>query len=143
MGGCLPLAESVPFLPITEALYGLSPGGPPPALDRCAAHVRTELGRLMPGWSDTAVPEPSAEWARAAEFAPNEHFCQANLYLSLAISVTEALRPAKPHENRATIAAVGSGKVERLLKQSRPYICLIRSVRVGRISGRLCLLWER
>jgi hypothetical protein len=64
-------------------------------------------------------------------------------HLSFAISVTEALRPAKRHENRATIAAAGSGKVERLLERSRPYICLIWSVRVGRISGRLCLLWER
>jgi hypothetical protein len=34
------------------------------------------------------------------------------------------------------IAAAGSGEVERLLERARPYICLIRSVRVGRISGR-------
>jgi G6PDH family F420-dependent oxidoreductase len=37
----------------------------------------------------------------------------------------------------------GSGKVERLLKRSRLYICLIRRVRVGRISGRLCLFWKQ
>ncbi|REG00935.1 regulatory LuxR family protein [Asanoa ferruginea] len=51
-GNCLPLSESVPFLPVTEALRSLDPS----ALARCAPHVRSELVRLMPDWGTERDP---------------------------------------------------------------------------------------
>jgi DNA-binding CsgD family transcriptional regulator len=76
-GGCLPLSESVPFLPIAEALRGLGPAGAkpggPPVLDRCAPQVRAELARLVPGWgTTTAAPDEAGAiegWQRARLFA--------------------------------------------------------------------------
>ena len=51
-GGCLPLATSVPFLPVAEAFAGLSTGQRrrrlDEALDRSAPFVRQELARLVP-----------------------------------------------------------------------------------------------
>ena len=52
----------------------------------------------------------------------------------------KAVEAYRSGQDLKVVAVAGSGKVERLLERSRPYICLIRSVRVGRISGRLCLL---
>jgi predicted ATPase len=75
-GGCLPLSDSVPFLPITQALHGLgAAGGPPvgpPVLQRCAPQVRLELARLMPGWGDSAPPDGHGRdegWQRGRLFA--------------------------------------------------------------------------
>jgi predicted ATPase len=70
-GRCLPLAESVPFLPVTEVLHELSPHGPPPALDRCAGHVHAELARLMPDWGEAEADRaaPPSGWARGRLFA--------------------------------------------------------------------------
>src|SRR5207302_201064 len=60
LGACLPLTDSVPFLPVTEALRGLGAAdgrpGPPAVLERCEPRVRAEMARLIPGWSST--PEP-------------------------------------------------------------------------------------
>jgi DNA-binding CsgD family transcriptional regulator len=57
VGFCLPLTDSVPFLPVTEALRALgSAGGIPVApavLERCEPHVRSELARLIPVWGLT------------------------------------------------------------------------------------------
>lgn len=62
-GGCLPLTDSVPFLPVTEALRGLNPaGGPPSALEQCTSSVRAELSLLMPEWSTDPAPG-GREWA--------------------------------------------------------------------------------
>ena len=51
-GGCLPLAEKLPLLPITDALSELSrlDGGGPfgAALDAAPAYVRPEVSRLLP-----------------------------------------------------------------------------------------------
>jgi DNA-binding CsgD family transcriptional regulator len=75
LGACLPLTDSVPFLPITEALRGLrSAGGkpgPPEVLERCAPHVRAELVRLIPGWSASpqpGTPGPVEGWQRGRLF---------------------------------------------------------------------------
>src|SRR4051812_26872863 len=59
-GHCLPLTDSVPFLPLIEALRSLgSVDGKavlPAVLTRCAPHVRIELARLIPGWAASPVP---------------------------------------------------------------------------------------
>src|SRR6201988_4609626 len=53
------------------------------------------------------------------------------------IDVIEGLRPAKAHENplRVKIGLARSGEIAGALETSRPYRCLIRSVRVARIIG--------
>jgi DNA-binding CsgD family transcriptional regulator/tetratricopeptide (TPR) repeat protein len=63
-GGCLPLASTLPFLPITEALHGLDPA----LLDRCAPYVRSEVARLMPAWG-TAPDSPIDGWEQGRLFA--------------------------------------------------------------------------
>jgi len=67
MGGCLPLTDSVPFLPLTESLRDL--GTAPAALDRCAPHVRLELARLVPGWSAATPPGSLEGWERGRLFS--------------------------------------------------------------------------
>ena len=74
-GGCLPLSESLPLLPVAEALRGLDgadrPGGPS-VLRGCAPHVRSEVARLVPGWGTGPPPdEPGAVegWQRGRLFA--------------------------------------------------------------------------
>jgi DNA-binding CsgD family transcriptional regulator len=64
-GGCLPLAETVPFLPITEALRGLDDR----VLEHCPAHVRDAVARIMPGWSDVSASGPLGGWERGRLFA--------------------------------------------------------------------------
>ena len=75
-GSCLPLTDSVPFLPLSEALRSLgSIGGQavaPAVLTRCAPHVRSELARLIPDWSPSptlAHQDPVQGWQRGRLFA--------------------------------------------------------------------------
>jgi DNA-binding CsgD family transcriptional regulator/tetratricopeptide (TPR) repeat protein len=80
-GNCLPLTDSVPFLPVTEALRTLGRVDgttvPPPVLQRCAPDVRAELARLVPGWGPAPAPagrEPDEHdlvegWRRGRLFA--------------------------------------------------------------------------
>jgi hypothetical protein len=53
-----------------------------------------------------------------------------------------AQRPRKVHEN-GKIGTVRSEEIEYSMEKSRPFYCLIRSVRVERIIGRCLPLWER
>ncbi len=76
LGSCLPLTDSVPFLPLTEALRGLGPAGgkPGPAdvLERCEPHVRAELARLVPGWNPAPQPAERGSvegWQRGRLFS--------------------------------------------------------------------------
>jgi DNA-binding CsgD family transcriptional regulator len=60
-GGCLPLAEKLPLLPVAQALGELSrrEGGRPlaQALDGCPPYVRTEVARLVPGLGPDGLAE--------------------------------------------------------------------------------------
>jgi DNA-binding CsgD family transcriptional regulator len=69
-GNCLPLTESVPFLPLSEALRAL--GTAPAVLTRCAPYVRSELARLIPDWaafSTSAEHDPAHGLHRGRLFA--------------------------------------------------------------------------
>src|SRR6266508_3529569 len=72
-GACLPLTDSVPFLPIIEAVRGLGlAGGKPGVLERCDPHVRAELARLVPSWSaspGSAEPGSVEGWQRGRLFS--------------------------------------------------------------------------
>jgi len=65
-GGCLPLTQKLPLLPVADALGELASlaGGAPfeAALNAAPAYVRPELARLLPRLADgdRAVAEPSA-----------------------------------------------------------------------------------
>jgi hypothetical protein len=56
-GNCLPLSDSVPFLPLTEALRALGSDGGTVVRQRCAPSVRAELARLIPGWAAGPVDQ--------------------------------------------------------------------------------------
>jgi DNA-binding CsgD family transcriptional regulator/tetratricopeptide (TPR) repeat protein len=66
-GGCLPLAEKLPLLPVADALGELSrmDGGGPfeSALEAAPAYVRPEVARLLPrlGGAEADAPAPPAE----------------------------------------------------------------------------------
>jgi DNA-binding CsgD family transcriptional regulator len=70
-GDCLPLTDSVPFLPVMEALRGLA-AARPAVRERCAPAVRAEVARLIPEW-DTSPgrqdPGPVAGWQRGRLFS--------------------------------------------------------------------------
>jgi ATP/maltotriose-dependent transcriptional regulator MalT len=75
-GNCLPLTDTVPFLPLTEALRALGSADArtqaSAVLQRCAPHVRSELARLIPDWGTTATPVeqgPMEGWQRGRLFA--------------------------------------------------------------------------
>jgi hypothetical protein len=65
--GCLPLAEKLPLLPVTDPLGQLSRlgGGAPfeAVLEAAPAYVRPEVARLLPSW--TAAPSRSRPWSPA------------------------------------------------------------------------------
>jgi hypothetical protein len=70
-GDCLPLTDSVPLLPVTEALRGLA-AARPALRERCAAAVRVEVARLLPEWDTspgTQDPGPVAGWQRGRLFS--------------------------------------------------------------------------
>jgi DNA-binding CsgD family transcriptional regulator len=71
MGGCLPLSEGRPFLPIVDVLRGMADldGGQllKAALADCAEFVRTELARLLPELEETSERRTAGaddEWRR-------------------------------------------------------------------------------
>jgi DNA-binding CsgD family transcriptional regulator/tetratricopeptide (TPR) repeat protein len=75
-GECLPLADTLPLLPVAEALgeLGTLDGGGllAAALDATPAYVRAEVGRLLPGMDagGGAVPDDrGGEWSRERLFA--------------------------------------------------------------------------
>jgi predicted ATPase len=74
-GGCLPLAEKLPLLPVADALAELSrvDGGAPfeAALVVAPAYVRSELARLLPRLAagEPAVAEPVEGWRQERLFA--------------------------------------------------------------------------
>ena len=75
-GECLPLADTLPLLPVAEALgeLGKLDGGAllAAALDDTPAYVRAEVGRLLPGIGAGAGAAPGAragEWSRERLFA--------------------------------------------------------------------------
>jgi DNA-binding CsgD family transcriptional regulator len=74
-GGCLPLAEKLPLLPIADALGGLSRlGGGAPfevALEAVPAYVRSEVARLLPKLAadEPAANEPVEAWRNDRLFA--------------------------------------------------------------------------
>jgi DNA-binding CsgD family transcriptional regulator len=73
-GGCLPLAEKLPLLPVADALGELTrlDGGAPfeAALTAAPAYVRPQVARLLPKLStgETAAAEPE-EWQHERLFA--------------------------------------------------------------------------
>jgi AAA ATPase domain len=74
-GGCLPLAEKLPLLPVADALGELSRlgGGAPfeTALAAAPAYVRPEVARLLPRLAagEPAVGEPVEGWRHERLFA--------------------------------------------------------------------------
>jgi DNA-binding CsgD family transcriptional regulator len=74
-GGCLPLVEKLPLLPVADALTELSQldGGAPfeAALAAAPPYVRPELARLMPRLTagEPAVAEPVEHWRHERLFA--------------------------------------------------------------------------
>jgi len=73
-GECLPLADTLPLLPVAQALgdLGRLDGGGllAAALDATPAYVRAEVGRLLPGTGADAVPDARGEeWSRERLFA--------------------------------------------------------------------------
>jgi DNA-binding CsgD family transcriptional regulator len=75
-GNCLPLTETVPFLPLSEALRALGSvdgkAAVPAVLARCAPHVRSELARLIPDWAASpasAQQAPIHGWEQGRLFA--------------------------------------------------------------------------
>jgi predicted ATPase len=74
-GGCLPLAEKLPLLPVADALGELSrvQGGAPfdAALEAAPAYVRPEAARLLPRLADGEAEAAGAaeEWQRERLFA--------------------------------------------------------------------------
>ena len=73
-GECLPLADTLPLLPVAQALgdLGRLDGGGllAAALDATPAYVRAEVGRLLPGAGAGAVPDARGEeWSRERLFA--------------------------------------------------------------------------
>ena len=73
-GECLPLADTLPLLPVAQALgdLGRLDGGGllAAALDATPAYVRAEVGRLLPGTGAGAVPDARGEeWSRERLFA--------------------------------------------------------------------------
>jgi DNA-binding CsgD family transcriptional regulator len=74
-GACLPLAEKLPFLPVTDALDALSrlEGGTllANALDTLPQYVRAEAGRLLPQLqaADPGGSGRSGEWRRERMFS--------------------------------------------------------------------------
>ena len=72
-GECLPLAGTLPLLPVRDALgelAGLDGGGLLAAvLDAAPGYVREEVGRLLPGMGQDGGTGPAGrdgEWSRAA-----------------------------------------------------------------------------
>jgi predicted ATPase len=67
-GGCLPLAEKLPLLPVADALSELTRlgGGAPfeAVLDAAPAYVRSEVARLLPRLAagEPAAAEPVEAW---------------------------------------------------------------------------------
>ncbi len=74
-GECLPLAGTLPLLPVSDALgelAGLDGGGLLAALDAAPGYVRDEVGRLLPGLSPGSGPVRDGrdgEWSRERLFA--------------------------------------------------------------------------
>lgn len=72
-GACLPLGETLPFLPVVEALRGLSRRsdmGLADALARTAPHVADELARLLPELGTGGAEEgPGEGWQRERLFS--------------------------------------------------------------------------
>jgi predicted ATPase len=74
-GGCLPLAEKLPLLPVADALGELSrlDDGRPfgAALEAAPAYVRPEVARLLPmlGGAEPGVSEAVEGWQRQRLFA--------------------------------------------------------------------------
>jgi predicted ATPase len=74
-GGCLPLAEKLPLLPVADALEGLSrlDGGAlfEAALAAAPAYVRSEVGRLLPRLAagEPTAAEPVEGWRYERLFA--------------------------------------------------------------------------
>jgi AAA ATPase domain len=74
-GGCLPLAEKLPLLPVADALGELSrlDGGGPfeAALEAAPAYVRPEVARLLPrlGTDEPAATGPVEGWRHERLFA--------------------------------------------------------------------------
>jgi AAA ATPase domain len=71
IGGCLPLSEGRPFLPVVDVLRGMAEveGGRllKAALADCPAFVRTELARLLPELEETSeqrIAGADDEWRR-------------------------------------------------------------------------------
>ena len=80
-GGCVPLAEQLPLLPVAEALAELArlDGGLlQTALENVSSYVRTEAGRLLPqlGIGGTGAGE-SGEWRRERLFSAVAELLQA------------------------------------------------------------------
>ena len=75
-GECLPLAGTLPLLPVKDALgelAGLDRGGQlAAALDAAPGYVREEVGRLLPGMGQDGGADPAGqdgEWSRQRLFA--------------------------------------------------------------------------
>jgi DNA-binding CsgD family transcriptional regulator/tetratricopeptide (TPR) repeat protein len=74
-GGCLPLAEKLPLLPVADALEGLSrlDGGTPfaAALEAAPVYVRSEVARLLPqlGAAEPGPTGPAESWLHERLFA--------------------------------------------------------------------------
>ena len=74
-GECLPLAGTLPLLPVSDALGELARldgGGLLAALDAAPGYVRDEVGRLLPGLSPGSGPVRDGrdgEWSRERLFA--------------------------------------------------------------------------
>ena len=74
-GACLPLAEKLPFLPVAEALDGLSRLDGGAMLERALAvvprYVRAEVARLLPRLDDAASLDAGSpgEWQRERLFS--------------------------------------------------------------------------
>jgi hypothetical protein len=74
-GGCLPLAEKLPLLPVADAIGELTRlgGGAPfeTALEAAPAYVRSEVARLLPKLAvgEPAAAEPVEGWRHERLFA--------------------------------------------------------------------------
>src|SRR5512132_3760601 len=74
-GGCLPLAEKLPLLPVADAIdeLGRLGGGAPfeAALEAAPAYVRSEVARLLPKLAvgEPAAAEPVEAWRYERLFA--------------------------------------------------------------------------
>ena len=112
-------------------LSGFAPG--PHRLDESAAGY--SLAGCAPAEPASASPD---EYEYAVQWS-----CRSRSFHTTANSVLTVhlgLRPAKPYENVSEFRTMEprSGEIEQTVEKSRLFNCLIRSVRIERISGR-CL----